>query len=136
VKTAELSFFMIEDDPHFRETFIDVMALRGIQVTGAGSGAEGLAALRERGNGDTLALPSVIILDVQLPDIHGFDLCRKIRRVEALKKTPIIFLSASTQYSDARDRVEGLLAGASSFLSKPISMEKLWSEIEYLLQSR
>lgn len=135
MKTAELSFFIVEDDPHFRETFIDVMALRGVPVSAAGSGAEGLAALRESAAARQPA-PSVIILDVQLPDIHGFDLCRKIKRLEAFKKTPVMFLSASTQYSDARDRVEGLLAGASAFLSKPITMEKLWSEIESVLAPR
>lgn len=129
MKTAELSLFIVEDDPHFRETFIDVMALRGVPVQGAGSGTEGLAALRE-------ARPSAIILDVQLPDIHGFDLCRRIKRMEAFKKTPIVFLSASTQYSDARDRAEGLLAGAAAFLAKPVTMEQLWEEIQELLKGR
>jgi two-component system OmpR family response regulator len=129
MKTAELSVFIIEDDPRFRETFIDVMALRGIAVHAAGTGIEGLAALRER-------KPSLIILDVKLPDIHGFDLCRAIKRQESLKGVPVILLSASTQYNDQRDQVEGLLAGASLFLSKPITMDKLWAEIETLLKSR
>jgi DNA-binding response OmpR family regulator len=127
--TAEVSIYIIEDDAHFRETFIDVMSLRGVEVQGAGTGEEGLRGLKER-------RPSVIILDVQLPDIHGFELCRRIRRQEAFKKTPVIFVSASTQYNDPRDRVEGLLAGASLFLPKPITMEKLWGEIEYLLKRR
>src|SRR5688500_14441269 len=100
--TAAGSIFIIEDDAHFRETFIDVMALRGVEVNGAGTGGEGLNALRER-------RPAVIILDVQLPDMHGFELCRRIRRLDAFRKTPIIFVSASTQYNDPRDRVEGLL---------------------------
>ena len=125
--TAEVSIYIIEDDFHFRETFIDVMSLRGVQAQGAGSGFEGLNALRE-------GRPSVIVLDVQLPDMHGFELCRRIKRQEAFKNTPVILLSASTQYSDPRDRVEGLLAGASAFLSKPITMERLWVEIEALLK--
>ncbi|MBI3552241.1 MAG: response regulator [Elusimicrobia bacterium] len=129
MKTAELSLFIIEDDPHFRETLIDVMALRGVTVTAAGSGTEGLKALKGQ-------KPSVIILDVQLPDIHGLDLCKVIKRSEPFKNTPVIMLSASTRYSDPRDRVEGILAGASAFLSKPITMEKLWDEIEALTQRR
>ena len=129
MKTAEMSLFIVEDDLHFRETFIDAMSLRGITVKGAGSGLEGLAALRG-------FKPSIIVLDVQLPDIQGFDLCRRIKRIEALRKTPVIFLSASTQYNDPRDRVEGLLAGASLFLPKPITMEKLWAEIESLIEAR
>ena len=127
--TAEVSIFIIEDDAHFRETFIDVMSLRGVDVQGAGSGEEGLKALRD-------CRPSVIILDVQLPDLHGFELCRRIKRMEAFKRTPVIFISASTQYNDPRDRVEGLLAGAALFLPKPITMEKLWGEIEHLRKRR
>ena len=127
--TAEGSIYIIEDDAHFRETLTDVMALRGVEVHGAGTAEEGLSGLRGR-------QPTVIILDVQLPDMHGFDLCRRIRRIESLKKTPVIFVSASTQYHDPRDRVEGLLAGASLFLPKPITMEKLWAEIEFLLRRR
>lgn len=125
----EISIFIVEDDAHFRETFIDVMSLRGVEVQGAGSGEEGLRALKD-------CRPSVIILDVQLPDIHGFDLCRRIKRLEAFKKTPIIFISASTQYNDPRDSVEGLLAGAALFVPKPITMERLWGEIEQLLNRR
>ena len=129
MKTAELSMFIIEDDARFRETFIDVMALKGIEARGAGSGAEGLRVLQG-------IQPSVIVLDVQLPDVHGFELCRRIKRIEAFRDTPVIFLSASTQYNDSRDRVEGLLAGATLFLPKPITMDRLWSEIDRLLKRR
>ncbi len=129
MKTAELSMFIVEDDARFRETFIDVMALRGVEASGAGTGAEALASLR-------LQQPSVVLVDVQLPDVHGFDLCRKIRKMEGYKDTPIILMTASTKYNDARDQVEGLLAGASLFVSKPITMDKLWTEIEELLKRR
>ena len=120
------SLFIVEDDPHFRETFIDAMELRGVNVTGVGTGGEGLNALQKH-------KPDAIILDVKLPDIHGFDLCRRIRRMDALQSVPIVFVSASTAYNDPRDRVEGLLAGAAVFLPKPISVDRLWSEISTLL---
>ncbi len=118
--------FIIEDDDHFRETFIDVMSLRGITVTGVRTGDEAIKALKQ-------SQPSIIIMDVQLPDVHGFDLCRKVKRLENQKDTPIIFVSASAEYSDPRDRVEGLHAGAEQFLPKPITIEKLWDEIESVL---
>lgn len=122
----EASLFIVEDDAHFRETFIDAMELRGVAVKGAGTGGEGLDALQSH-------KPDAIILDVQLPDIHGFDLCRRLRRMDSLRGVPILFVSASAAYNDPRDRVEGLLAGAAVFLPKPISVDKLWSEIEPLL---
>ena len=75
-------------------------------------------------------------MDINLPDVHGFDLCRRVKRLENQKNTPIIFVSASTEYSDPRDRDEGIQAGASQFLPKPISVEKLWSEIESVLSAR
>lgn len=121
--------FIVEDDDHFRETFIDVMSLKGVEVTGARTGDEAIKALKQQ-------KPSVIIMDVQLPDVHGFDLCRKVKRLDSQKDTPVIFVSASTQYADPRDRVEGILAGADQFLPKPITVEKLWSEIELVLSGR
>ena len=121
--------FIIEDDARFRETFIDVMQLRGIEARGASKGAEGLRALQG-------LQPSVIVLDVQLPDVHGFDLCRRIKRMEAFKNTPVILLSASSQYNDVRDRAEGLQAGAALFLPKSIKMDQLLAEIDQLLQGR
>ncbi len=121
--------FIVEDDDHFRETFIDVMSLKGVEVSGARTGTEAIKALKQQ-------KPSVIIMDVQLPDVHGFDLCKKVKRLDGHQDTPVIFVSASTRYSDPRDRVEGLLAGAAQFLPKPISVERLWSEIELVLRGR
>lgn len=121
--------FIVEDDEHFRETFIDVMALKGVAVTGARTGGEAIKALKQ-------SRPAVIIMDVQLPDVHGFDLCRRVKRLEGHQETPVIFVSASAQYADPRDRIEGLLAGALQFLPKPITVEKLWAEIEEVLKAR
>ena len=118
--------FIVEDDDHFRETFIDVMSLKGVEVSGARNGDEAIKALKQ-------AHPAVIIMDVNLPDVHGFDLCKRVKRLEGHQDTPIIFVSASTKYSDPRDRAEGILAGGAQFLPKPISVERLWSAIESVL---
>ena len=125
-QTNAAPMFIVEDDDHFRETFIDVMSLKGVEVSGARNGDEAIKALKQN-------KPCIIIMDINLPDVHGFDLCRKVKRLENQKDTPIIFVSASTKYSDPRDRAEGLLAGATSFLPKPISVERLWSAIEAVL---
>lgn len=126
--TANVSLFIVEDDELFRETFIDAMALRGVKVDGARCGAEAIKALQHQ-------RPSAIIIDVQLPDIHGFDLCHVLKKSEQLKNVPIVFLSASTKYNDPRDQVEGLLAGAAAFLPKPITLEKLSGEIDGILRA-
>ena len=126
---TDSEMFIVEDDDHFRETFIDVMSLKGVEVTGARNGDEAIKALKR-------SHPSLIIMDVQLPDVHGFDLCRRVKRLEGYRDTPVIFVSASSQYADPRDRAEGMLAGASQFLPKPITVEKLWSEIEGVMRTR
>ena len=118
--------FIVEDDDHFRETFIDVMSLKGVEVQGARNGDEAIKALKQ-------AHPSVIIMDVNLPDVHGFDLCKRVKRLEGHQDTPVIFVSASTKYSDPRDRAEGIQAGGAQFLPKPISVERLWSALEAVL---
>ena len=85
----------------------------------------------------TLRLPTVIettgtgqeeetfdlmLLDIIMPEMDGIDLCRRIRQLEHHKETPIAFLTAKSQEAD---KAKGLEAGATLFLSKPISPEKL-----------
>ena len=125
--TTDLSICLIEDDALFRDTFADVMSLRGVKVYGAGTAEEGLKALRRQ-------RPDVVVIDVRLPDAHGFDLCRRIRHMSEFKGVPVILISAAPRYNDPRDRVEGLLAGAAAFLPKPLTIDDLWTEIRAVLQ--
>lgn len=122
--TMKAPVLIIEDDPHFRESLIDAMSLKGFAARGVGSGAEALRAIE-------ISAPALIIMDVQLPDRHGFDLCRQIKRSLRLKRVPILFLSA--RFTEPSDRAEGLMAGAEAYLCKPVSMDTLWDEIQYLL---
>ncbi|MBI4372082.1 MAG: response regulator [Elusimicrobia bacterium] len=121
--------FIVEDDDHFRETFIDVMALKGVSVSGARSGDEAIRALKR-------SRPALIIMDIQLPDVHGFELCRRVKSLDGYQDTPVIFVSACAQYEDAAGRAEGFQAGASQFLSKPVAVERLCSEIDRVLAGR
>lgn len=121
------SVLIVEDDAHFRETLIDAMALRDLRVEGATTGEEALRKVAAR-------TPSLILMDVQLPDIHGFELCRSLRRLPKLKGVPIVFLSA--RYTEPADRVEGLMSGADAYLSKPVNLDTLWDEVSYLLDRR
>lgn len=124
---TDTSILIVEDDPHFRETLIDAMALRNVQAHGVMTGAEAVAAVAE-------TTPSLILMDVQLPDTHGFDLCRRMKTYPHLKDVPIVFLSA--RYTEAADRAEGLLAGAEAYLSKPVNLDVLWDEVNYLLDKK
>ncbi len=71
--------------------------------------------------------PDLIVLDVMLPDIDGFDLCRQIRKTPALARTPVLFLTAR---SDEVDRVLGLELGGDDYITKPFSPRELVARVK------
>jgi len=71
--------------------------------------------------------PNLILLDVMLPDIDGFELCRQIRQSEALARTPVLFLTAR---SDEVDRVLGLEIGGDDYITKPFSPRELIARVK------
>ena len=125
----KISVLIIDDDKNFIDTLKDGMKLKEpeAEISVAGSAREALDTLSR-------SVPSVIVLDVQLPDIHGIEFLRVLRDSPKLKKTPVIFISA--KYTEPADRSEAMLAGAEAFFSKPISIEELWAEINYLLEKK
>lgn len=121
---TQTTVLLVDDDAHFRETLTDALSLKDVLVESAGSVGDARRALAER-------LPSVILLDVQLPDLSGVELCRQLKRDPRTKGVPVVLLSA--RYTEPADRAEGLLSGADAYLSKPINVEALQDEIRYLI---
>lgn len=124
-----INILIVDDDKNFIDTLEDGLRLKSLDagVRVAKSAREALDAL-------AAAVPSVIILDIQLPDMHGVEFLRVIRESERLKKVPVIFISA--RYTEPADRSEAMLAGAGAFFSKPVDLEELWKEIKYLLDKK
>lgn len=115
---------IIEDDPTMQEILRDNFEFSGATVQVAADGRAGLKAV--------LAWqPDLILLDIMLPGINGFDLCRRIRR-EGLT-TPIIMLTAKSQESDI---VLGLNLGADDYVTKPFSIEVLLARVTTCLRRR
>jgi len=77
------SILVVDDDDHFRETLSDAMALQDAEVHGATPCGEAMTRLR------TGKAPSIILLDVQLPDMHGFDFCRMLKRSSRYRDIPV-----------------------------------------------
>src|SRR5436305_4669322 len=71
--------------------------------------------------------PDLILLDVMLPDVDGFELCRQIRQSAALARTPVLFLTAR---SDEVDRVLGLEIGGDDYITKPFSPRELMARVK------
>ena len=73
------------------------------------------------------AKPDLIVLDVMLPDVDGFELCRQIRQSPVLARTPVLFLTAR---SDEVDRVLGLEIGGDDYMTKPFSPRELIARVK------
>jgi len=115
---------LVEDEAGLRLTLTDRLTSEGYLVETANDGAAGL----ERA---ATAAYDVIILDVMLPRMNGFDLCREVRRRGV--DTPILMLTARGQVVD---KVVGLKLGADDYLTKPFEMPELVARLEALLRRR
>ena len=110
------SLLFIEDDDHIRLALRLVLEDEGYRVREAGDGRSGLAAFHAEE-------PDLVLLDLRLPDISGFDVCRALR---AMSIVPIIMVTAQT---DTQDMVTGLEAGADDYVTKPVVPKELAARI-------
>jgi DNA-binding response OmpR family regulator len=108
---------LIEDDPTLAQTLKEGLAREGYAVTWEASGANGIAHAREY-------QPHLILLDIRLPDLSGFDVCRQMRQMGL--RQPVIMLTAR---GEETDRVLGLEMGADDYVTKPFSLRELLARI-------
>lgn len=120
------SVLIIEDDPDIAENLRYNLEREGLEARVALSGEEGLMAAL-----DKLQLPALILLDLMLPGMSGTELCRKLRREPATRRTPIIMLTARTSEAD---RVTGLDLGADDYITKPYSVRELMARVRAVLR--
>ena len=106
---------LIEDDFDVAEMLQVYFSAQGYQIFNAYSGKEGIAAARAKS-------PNLILLDVMLPDMDGFDVCKGLRTTPLTRFIPIIFL---TQRDRRADKVAGLELGADDYITKPFDIEEL-----------
>jgi two-component system phosphate regulon response regulator OmpR len=117
----ETALLMIEDDQRLARMVSDYLGEHGFSVDHCEDGATGLAHLSKKPYG-------ALILDVMLPDIDGFEICRRVR---AESDVPIIMLTAR---GDETDRVVGLELGADDYLPKPFGLRELLARLRALLR--
>lgn len=115
------SILIIDDDEDLSMIISDMLSDRGFLVTCVCTGEEAFDLLTDKSF-------SLILLDINLPDAEGFDICRELRRVS---QVPVIFTSARTSETD---RVTGLDIGGDDYIPKPFSMKELLSRINALLR--
>jgi DNA-binding response OmpR family regulator len=113
---------IVEDDPAIARSLRDGLEREGYRVTQASTGADAIAQAQEYN-------PHLIILDVRLPDMLGFDVCRRLRELGL--RQPIMMLTAR---QEEMDKVLGLEMGADDYVTKPYSLRELLSRIRALLR--
>jgi CheY-like chemotaxis protein len=111
---------VIEDDIDVAEMLVVYFTAQGYEVINAMTGSEGIAYARSK-------FPNLILLDVMLPDMDGFDVCKVLRTTMLTKYIPITFL---TQRDARADKVAGLELGADDYVTKPFDVEELRLRIQ------
>jgi DNA-binding NarL/FixJ family response regulator len=111
-------------DSGFREQVSGILDDAGYEATEAATGTEALKAARR-------LRPDLVVLDVKLPEVCGYEVCRKLRD-EFGPSLPVIFVSA--ERTEPSDRIAGLLLGADDYLAKPIAFDELLARVRGLLR--
>ena len=118
---------VVEDDPSLREWVQFELEGDGYRISTAEDGHKAVAALATR------ELPDLVLLDVQLPGINGYDVCRRLKAAENTRMLPVILLTA---LNDKESRVKGIEAGADDFVSKPPDRVELLARVKSLVKIR
>lgn len=114
----------IDDDPRSRGAIENLLAEQGYRLEFGLNGPNGLQRARE-------LLPDLILLDVMMPGMDGFEVCEIIRADPALNQIPVLMLTA---LDDSESRLQGLTAGADDFISKPFIRQEMLARIKTILQ--
>jgi adenylate cyclase len=123
VKTSA-KILVVDDTPKNVKLLADVLSARGYVVTTASSGAEALRQVETE-------KPDLVLLDVVMPEMSGYEVCRKIRENSATEILPVIMVTA---LDPSEERIKGLDAGADDFLTKPINQAELLARVKSLLR--
>ncbi|KAB8330724.1 response regulator transcription factor [Scytonema tolypothrichoides VB-61278] len=119
---ATTTILIVEDDVSLRETIQLYIEREGMHCLTANSGAESTAQIQR-------FRPDLIVLDIMLPDMDGFQICQQVRADGCF--VPILMLTARANESD---RIQGLAIGADDYLTKPFSAKELIARIKSLLR--
>ncbi len=124
--TAKARILVVDDRPQNVKLLEQLLSLSGYEVITAMSGAEALAKLEA-------SAADLVLLDVVMPEMSGYDVCRAIRAATSTALLPVVMVTA---LDPAEERVKGIEAGADDFLSKPINQAEILARVKSLLRIR
>ncbi len=114
---------IVDDDPAFCKLLAGLLRTQGFEIVAAGDGQEALEQF-SRCEAD------LVLLDVQMPRMDGFEVCRQLKKNPENRLTPVVLL---TGLEATEDRIQGIEAGANEFLSKPVDRNELLARVRSLL---
>lgn len=110
-QTVDATILVVDDDPHLRVLLTMTLERERYRVICAKDGQEGLEMARQH-------LPRLVLLDGEMPVMHGFDVCRALKSDPATRRITVLMLSAKAREDDI---ARGLAAGADAYITKPFS---------------
>lgn len=117
---------VVDDHPASRMTAVALLTVEGYEVLEADGGAAALSRVTESD-------PDLILLDVMMPGMDGFEVCRRLKQDEQTRLTPVVFVTA---LNDRRARVRGIEAGGDDFLTKPFDQLELSARVKSLIRQK
>jgi len=125
-ESVSASILAIDDQPDNLTLLQRILTSRGYQVLLETSGITAIATAQK-------TPPDLILLDISLPEMDGYDVCRKLKEIEQLKDVPVIFVSA---LSDVLDKVKAFSVGGIDYITKPYDFEEVLARVQTHLQIR
>ncbi|MEO7851973.1 MAG: response regulator, partial [Rubrivivax sp.] len=122
--TTPARILVVDDTPANVKLLVDVLTAKGYAVTAAVNGEEALARIAEQ-------LPDLVLLDIMMPGLSGYDVCRRIRAEAATALLPVVLC---TSLDPKSERINGIEAGADDFIPKPINQQELFARVKSLLR--
>ena len=110
---------IVDDEPVNLQVLKNYLSLEQFELVTAGSGDQALRLIREQSF-------DLVLLDVMMPRVSGYEVCRVLRQIHPMEDLPVLFLTAKNQISDV---VTGLSLGANDFLTKPIARDELLARV-------
>jgi CheY-like chemotaxis protein len=124
---AEGRIVLADDDDVARYVTTTMLTRAGFEVVGVADGIEALEAV-------SASEPDIVLLDVKMPRLDGFETCRRLKADDATRHLPVLMLSAT--FLETEDRVEGLEGGADGYLTRPVEAPVLAATVRSLLRAR
>lgn len=114
---------VVDDDPYILMSLEFLMRKNGYDVMVARNGTEALELVEKQ-------VPHLVLLDIMMPDVDGYEICRHIKKSTKLKSTKVVFMSAKSKESDIQKSYD---LGASLYITKPFSTRDLLKKVQELL---